>query len=299
MLASTKPALWLRLKHYHFDHLVPAHLVDHVMATFGGPDAATRAFASKLSRKLGWTPVFAFRAIAEYRKFLYLGVVSEVPVTPSKVIDQVWHEHLLFTRGYEQFCQEVLGRPFDHHPELMSTEDQTEVFQSQYEATLDLYEAEFNCEPPPDIWSTPKFKPGLARVRRALRNPRPPRDGATQSSSLGGDVPLYSYFDGGSGSVSYDAMPEFGGGGGFSGGGGESSWADSFVSSLHGSDSSSHAGDSSGGSGHGAGDSTSSDGGGSDGGSSDGGGSDGGSSVGGCSGCSWGCGGGGCGGGGE
>jgi hypothetical protein len=288
-----KPTLWLRLKHYHFEHLVPAHLTDHVMATFGGPDAATRAFASKLSRKLGWTPLFAFRALAEYRKFVYLGMVSEVPVTPSKVIDQVWHEHLLFTRGYDQFCQEVLGRPFDHHPELVSMDDQTEVFQSQYEATLDLYETEFNCAPPADIWSTPKFKPGLARVRRALRK----RTSGGDSSSSGSDAPLYSYFDGSSSIAggSYATMPEFGGGGGFSGGGGESSWADSFVSSLHGSDS--------GNGGHAGSDSSSTDGGShgsdSDSGSSDGGSSDGGSSDGGGSGCSSGCGGGGCGGGGE
>ena len=42
-----KRELWIRLKHYHFEHLVPPHLVDHVMATFGGGDAATRAVAEK------------------------------------------------------------------------------------------------------------------------------------------------------------------------------------------------------------------------------------------------------------
>jgi hypothetical protein len=283
MLASTKPALWLRLKHYHFDHLVPAHLADHVMAVFGGADAATRAFASKIAKKHNWVPAFALRAIGEYRKFLYLGAVSETPVTPSKIIDMVWHEHLLFTRAYDEFCREVLGRPFDHHPELMSMDEQTDVFESQYEATLDLYEAEFNVTPPADIWSTPKFRPGLARVRRALRK-RGTRADTTSSSA---DAPLYSYFDGSAstGGASFDSMPEFGGGGAFSGAGGESSWADSLVSGGH-SDSASS-------SGHSASDSTSSDG------SSDGGGSDGGGSDGGGSGCSSGCGGGGCGGGGE
>ena len=61
-----KKALWLRLKHYHFDHLVPAHLTDHVMAAFGGADASTRAFESKLVRKLKWKPAFAHRAVEEY-----------------------------------------------------------------------------------------------------------------------------------------------------------------------------------------------------------------------------------------
>src|SRR5215212_5519537 len=150
------------------------------MSCFGGEDAATRAFASKLSRKLGWTNQFARRAIEEYRKFLYLGVVADFGVTPSKVIDQVWHEHLLFTKAYADFCRDVLARPFAHYPELMATEDQTSVFQDQYERTLDLYEREFGVAPPDDIWSTPKFKPGLARAQRALRS----REDSSTSSTV-------------------------------------------------------------------------------------------------------------------
>jgi hypothetical protein len=265
-----KPQLWLRLKHYHFEHLVPPHLSDHVMSCFGGPDAATRAFASKLGRKLGWTPRFARRAIEEYRKFLDLGAVADFGVTPSKVIDQVWHEHLLFTKAYGEFCRDVLGRPFEHYPELMATDDQTSVFREQYERTLELYEDEFSVAPPADIWATPKFEPGLARVRSATRKKWDPASSSVSSSD---EAPLYTFFDGSSaaGGQTADTMPEFGGGGGFSGAGGGDSWADSLVDAA----SSSHA------------DSTGDSGG--DGGSSDGGGS----------GCSSGCGGGGCGGGGE
>src|SRR5215213_4873006 len=149
---GVKRDLWLRLKHYHFEHLVPPHLTDHVMAVFGGPDAATRAFAGKLSRKLGWTPLFARRAIEEYRKFVYLGIVGDFVVTPPKVLDQVWHEHLLFSRPYKTFCDEVLGRSFDHHPELISSSDQTEIYRAQFEATLELYESEFSVLPPAAIW---------------------------------------------------------------------------------------------------------------------------------------------------
>jgi len=105
-----KKQLWLRLKQYHFDDLVPPQLSDHVRRIFGGTDPSTQAFASKLARKLGWTRVFSLRAIEEYRKFVYLGMVSEASVTPPKVIDQVWHEHLLFSRPYREFCRDVLKR---------------------------------------------------------------------------------------------------------------------------------------------------------------------------------------------
>jgi len=94
-----KKALWLGIRSYHFENLVPAHMADKVIELFGGTDASTRAFAAKVARKLGWSTDFALRAIGEYRKFVYLGVTSPHEVTPPKVIDQVWHEHQLFTRG--------------------------------------------------------------------------------------------------------------------------------------------------------------------------------------------------------
>ena len=67
--------------------------------------------------------------------------VSDFSVTPPKVIDQVWHEHLLFSRAYREFCHEVLSREFDHNPELVETDDQTQAFQAQYAATLALYQS--------------------------------------------------------------------------------------------------------------------------------------------------------------
>jgi hypothetical protein len=109
-----KKDLWLRLKAYHFNHLVPPHLWIKVTAAFGGEDASTKAFADKIARKLEWKHRFALKAIREYKKFIYLGAVSDFVVTPSKIIDQVWHEHLLFTKAYRDFCSGVPGFRFDH-----------------------------------------------------------------------------------------------------------------------------------------------------------------------------------------
>ena len=246
-----KKELWLRLKHYHFEHVVSPQLLDHVTAAFGRTDASTKAFAGKLTRKLGWTTPFSVRAIAEYKRFLYLGMVSDFPVTPSRVIDQVWHEHLLFSRAYREFCRDVLGREFDHNPELLASDDQTGIFQSQYEATLDLYETEFHMEPPAEIWSTPKFKD-----RRSVKPRKAQSSGDTSSASTrSDDAPLYMYFDGsgGDGGQSHGDMSEFGGGGGFSGGGGGTSWGDHSTS-----DSTSDAGGDSGGGGSDGGSSCSS-----------------------------------------
>jgi hypothetical protein len=46
-----KKDLWLRLKAYHFNHLVPPHLWIKVTAAFGGEGASTKAFADKIARK--------------------------------------------------------------------------------------------------------------------------------------------------------------------------------------------------------------------------------------------------------
>lgn len=122
-----KRELWLRLRNYHFENLAPPHLWDHVAAAFGNTDASTRAFANKIARKHGWHPRFARRAIDEYRKFVFLGVTADFIVTPPKIIDQVWHEHLLFSKAYREFCRDVLQRDFDHNPELIPSDEHRTV----------------------------------------------------------------------------------------------------------------------------------------------------------------------------
>ncbi|MCC7297299.1 MAG: hypothetical protein IT244_03105 [Bacteroidia bacterium] len=153
-----KKELWQKLFSYHFEQLVPTHLWDEIAAKFGGENPFTLAFADKLCRKYEWKKQFALKAIWEYKKFVFLGVISEFKVTPSSIIDQVWHEHLLFSVGYRKFCKDVIEHEFDHHPELTPSDTQTEAFQAQYYQTLVLYETEFGMQAPQDIWGNTKFK---------------------------------------------------------------------------------------------------------------------------------------------
>lgn len=211
-----KKDLWIQLHNYHFNHLVPPTLLHKITEKFGGPDASTKAFADKIARKHEWKTQFALKAIHEYKKFVYLGVVSNFSVTPSKVIDVVWHEHLLFTKAYREFCEEVIAYNFEHHPELIALDEQTENFALQYVKTLQLYTYEFGYDAPGDIWELPKFS------REQLRS-------ITQYYQLNGvKKKEYSYADAGV-SASDDTTPlvnqfdscEFHdfGGGDFGGGG--------------------------------------------------------------------------------
>lgn len=223
-----KKELWIRLRQYRFENLVPPTLVDRVKGAFGDNDAFTRAFAAKIAQKHNWTSEFAFLAIREYKKFVYLGTISHYDVTPPRVIDVVWHEHQLFTRGYREFCQTVLCRHFDHNPELIPFGEQTEVFSAQYLTTLAFYQHEFGTTPPAEIWGRPKFN--QASVRGSVEKPEKKRADSSQASS-DGDVPLFTMFTSGP-DVNYAPIPvtfKSGQGGDFGGGGATGTWGETTV----------------------------------------------------------------------
>jgi len=210
-----KKELWLNIANYHFDDLAPTHLWDIIISKFGGENPFTKAFADKLCRKLNWKNDFAHKALWEYKKFVYLGVISDFSVTPSKIIDQVWHEHLLFSAGYRKFCEEVIKYDFVHSPELVPLSRQTETFKTQYYHTLELYKTEFGIKPPKDVWEGTKFKATKAPEKKRKK------EQATESSSLSDYIdgdPLIDLFpDADSSAFEY-------GGGEFSGGGASGGW---------------------------------------------------------------------------
>jgi hypothetical protein len=248
-----KKSLWLTLEAYNFHHVVPASLRDRIRRVFGASDASLQAFAAKLATKLDWDIAFALRAIEEYKKYLFLGAISPTSVTPSRVIDQVWHEHILFTRAYREFCKDVLGHPFDHDPELISVDEQTGVFQLQYLATLDLYSREFGYDPPDDIWGMPKF------MRRDFTTghskPRAKRLDGVADALVPESTPLHQLFDSSTDAqhhlLSLPDSTHFGGSGGFGGGGSGQSWGDGHGDHVGGDSGGADAGGASGGGGSG------------------------------------------------
>ena len=216
-----KKSLWLRLRNYHFDHVVAPGLWDHLTAKFGHTNPSLKAFAGKIARKHGWKNSFALHAIDEYKKFVYLGIVSDFQVTPSKFIDVVWHEHILFSKAYREFCQDVLQHPFDHHPELIPMQDQTGRFSAQYLDTIALYQTEFDLEPPVPVWGDTKFEKGeqeKSKYQSAKKRTE------AQTTDYSSESPLYTSFD----SEPAAAYPEFSGygDGSFGGGGAGGDWSD-------------------------------------------------------------------------
>src|SRR5881394_4443252 len=103
-------------------------------------------FVDRLCRENGWTLSHGKRAIEEYKRFVYLAIVSPEPVTPSQAVDQVWHLHLVYTRSYwDELCGKILGRPLHHGPTEGGAKEDAK-FNDWYERTKALYASEFGEE---------------------------------------------------------------------------------------------------------------------------------------------------------
>lgn len=129
--------------------------------------AAAFSFSQRLARDNGWTHAYALRVIDEYRRFAALAVLAGHPVTPSDQVDQVWHQHLCYSRDYWQtFCPQVLGTPLHHGPTLGGGAERAK-YRDGYLRTLASYRRLFGEWPPADIWPDPqqRFGRDLAQVR--------------------------------------------------------------------------------------------------------------------------------------
>lgn len=121
-------------------------------------------FSAKLASEQGWSGAFTARAMREYLRFAILAVAAGHPVSPSRVVDEVWHLHLTDTRRYWGEFREALGRDLHHEPSRGGL-DEDRKHAAMYRATLDSYRRLFGEEPPAAIWPRPSDP--LSRPRAA------------------------------------------------------------------------------------------------------------------------------------
>ncbi len=117
----------------------------------------------KISKALESEPDLVPRALAEVVRFLALvaehaGDPSSTGsarrmLTPSHRVDLVWHELILFTRLYDQFCKTHFGR-FLHHTPGGTDEDNHRQFRETQRAYRDAFgepDAYFWGDSPPSL----------------------------------------------------------------------------------------------------------------------------------------------------
>lgn len=116
---------------------------------------AKLTFSHRLSRENGWKHDYTRRVVDEYKRFAFLAMVAEHPVTPSDPVDQAWHLHMIYTESYwKEFCGEVLQKPLHHGPTKGGAQEGAKHF-DWYMRTLESYRKWFKEEPPEDIWPRP------------------------------------------------------------------------------------------------------------------------------------------------
>lgn len=143
---ADEQALWARIEAHPFERA--GHVLD---------------FTRRLARDHNWSLDFARGAVREYRRFCFLAMVSGIPVTPSEQVDEVWHQHLTYSRDYwDVWCGQVLQGRLHHDPTAGGPAEQSR-FREQYAETLARYEAYFG---PLDILFWP------ATHRRFRQRPR-------------------------------------------------------------------------------------------------------------------------------
>lgn len=144
--------LWEKIQNFNFDD-----------------QNSSYPFSKKLASENNWSVSFTQKAIAEYKKFIFLCCISPTGASPSDIVDKVWHLHLTYTKNYwEDFCRNTLQQDIHHHPSKGGTLEKVK-HDTWYNETLALYEATFKSKPPADIWTQPNN--GLTTISDDIYDP--------------------------------------------------------------------------------------------------------------------------------
>lgn len=93
-----------------------------------------------------WNREDAMRCLQRYKNFLWLQKKydGDIYLVPSKEIDEMWHNHILYTQNYVNDCKHIFGYYFHHKPAAPDENPQQLV--DDYLQTKAAYFAEFNEE---------------------------------------------------------------------------------------------------------------------------------------------------------
>ena len=106
----------------------------------------------------GWSMEFTERVAKEYLRFMTLKSMYN-GISPSDIIDIFWHNHILSTKNYYNFCQKLCKRLSDfkkdtlihHKPEDSYDQRRRKLRKAK---ALSAYNTIYKSKPPVDIWQT-------------------------------------------------------------------------------------------------------------------------------------------------
>ena len=149
-MVKTNLKLWEKLSDFSLDN----------------PEASF-SFTDRLARENGWSVEFSKRVVDEYKKFIYMSVVSGKSLTPSDEVDQAWHLHLVYSYSYwVEMCENTLGGFRLHHGPTKGGVTEKKKYDDQYSQTLEFYRNEFGYDAPRDVWPSHDIRFGKIDFRR-------------------------------------------------------------------------------------------------------------------------------------
>ncbi len=80
----------------------------------GALDYKHKELVERLKQKLNLSEEAAQELFDDTKKYLCLCAVSDKPIAPPAAIDRGWHEFLMYTKDYQEFCIKHFGK-FIHH----------------------------------------------------------------------------------------------------------------------------------------------------------------------------------------
>jgi hypothetical protein len=90
--------------------LAESDLLQHILAY------QNLELLERVKRKLDLSQEEAAELFDDTKRYLYLCSVSKESLAPTWIIDECWHEFILYTREYAGFCQRWFGRFIHHAP---------------------------------------------------------------------------------------------------------------------------------------------------------------------------------------
>lgn len=120
--------------------------------------AAPELLVKRLVKHHGHEEGLARKLLKEAKRMLYLHRLTGKNCCPSAKVDDAWHEMLMFTRFYRDFCR-LLGK-YVHHvptdPDCETEESRMISGKGPYAETLRLYREHLHDEPDGECWPKPR-----------------------------------------------------------------------------------------------------------------------------------------------
>lgn len=85
-------------------------------------------------------------AVQEFKRFFFLAGTQNLALVPSRAIDEVWHEFLMFTKDYAESCERLFGKFIHHEPSIGNLDEDSLQLDKVFSMTAKLYKNHFGDE---------------------------------------------------------------------------------------------------------------------------------------------------------